>query len=116
VAAARDARGRFPKGVSGNPGGRPKVTTSERYLRKMARTVKMADWERIIETGIARAKAGDLGWARWLGEYLIGKPTQRIETDVTTGGESLNEGARLTNARRAALIVALLERGDNEAT
>jgi len=83
VAAARDDRGRFIGGHSGNPGGRPKVTTSERYLRKLARTVKISDWERIIETGIARAKAGDLGWARFLAEYLIGKPTQTVNAELT---------------------------------
>jgi hypothetical protein len=59
------------------------VTTAERYLRKMARTVKQEDWEKIITTGIARAKAGDLGWARFLAEYLIGKPHQTVDADVS---------------------------------
>ena len=91
MAAARDDRGRFIKGKSGNPGGRPKVTTSERYLRKMARTVTMGDWEKILMTGIARAKSGDLGWARFIAEYLIGKPTQNIDAEVTGDGRLVIE-------------------------
>ena len=91
MAAARDGNGRFVKGKSGNPGGRPKVTTAERYLRKMARTVKMEDWEKILLTGIARAKSGDLGWARFLAEYLIGKPHQTIDAEVTSDNKLVIE-------------------------
>lgn len=76
---ARDKNGRFKKGHSGNPRGRPKRTTDERYIRALARTVRIKDWEKIVTTGIARAKAGDLGWARFLAEYLMGKPIQRME-------------------------------------
>lgn len=57
----------------------------------MARTVKADDWERIIETGIARAKAGDLGWARFLAEYLIGRPAQHIDADIQSDNRLLIE-------------------------
>ncbi len=50
----------------------------------MARIVRMSDWEKIVLTGISRAKAGDLGWARFLAEYLIGTPVQKQEI---TGAE-----------------------------
>ena len=53
----------------------------------MARTVKASDWEKIILVGISRAKAGDLGWARFLAEYLMGKPLQRTELAGPGGNE-----------------------------
>jgi hypothetical protein len=55
-------------------------------LRVLAKTVRADDFEQILLTGIARAKAGDLGWARFIAEYLIGKPTQRLEHTGAGGG------------------------------
>ena len=45
-------------------------------------------------------------------DRVLGKPTQNA--DITTKGESLNEG-RLSDAQRAALIAALLERAGDSA-
>ena len=81
----RDENGRFVKGHKGGPG-RPPRPVEEKYLKVMARTVKASDWQKIIEVGISRAKAGDLGWARFLAEYLMGKPLQRTEVTGEGGG------------------------------
>ena len=52
----------------------------------MVRTVRIGDWEKICLTGIARAKAGDVGWARFIADYLMGKPIQRTEVTGPDGG------------------------------
>ena len=86
MAAQRDKNGRFVKGWNGGPG-RPKRTTEERYIAAMVRTVRMDDWEKIVLTGIARAKAGDLGWAKFIADYLVGKPLQRTEVSGPGGND-----------------------------
>lgn len=85
MAAQRDENGRFVKGHNGGPG-RPKRTTEERYIKAMAQTVRIDDWKKIILTGISRAKAGDVGWARFIADYLMGKPVQRTEVTGKDGG------------------------------
>jgi hypothetical protein len=87
VAAARKANGQFEKGHSGNPKGRPKRATEERYIREIQGTVTLDDWRRILQVGTARAKSGDLGWAKFLADYLIGPPVKRTEITGADGKE-----------------------------
>ena len=82
----RRADGTFEKGHSGNPNGRPKRSTEERYLAALSRHVTMQDWEKIIKTAISRAKAGDSVARTWLSDYLMGKPVQRSEVTGAGGG------------------------------
>ena len=85
MANGRDANGRFVKGHKALPGaGRPKRKTEERYIRAMMNAVSIADWRQIIRTGVGKAIEGDLGWARFIADYLAGKPIQRQEI---TGAE-----------------------------
>jgi hypothetical protein len=77
--AARKANGQFAKGHSGNPGGRAKNDYSERRIRQMQRLVTAADWEKIVLTAVARAKAGESTARQWISDYLLGKPIQRTE-------------------------------------
>lgn len=86
MTAARKANGQWSKGVSGNPNGRPKRSTEERYLRALRRYVTLEDWEKVVKTALARAKAGDSAARQWLSDYLIGKPTQRMEHTGPDGG------------------------------
>jgi hypothetical protein len=41
---------------------------------------------KIIDTAVARAKAGDATSRQWLSDHLIGKPTQRMEHTGAGGG------------------------------
>lgn len=50
----------------------------------MMNAVSIADWRQIIRTGVGLAIGGDLGWARFIADYLAGKPIQRQEV---TGAE-----------------------------
>ena len=117
--AARKANGQFAKGHSGNPKGRSKRTTEERYIAAMVRTVRIGDWEKIVLTGIARAKAGDVGWARFIGDYLMGKPVQRTEVTGKDGGpirhqESPADFSNLTDEELDAYIAICEKLGSGE--
>jgi len=46
----------------------------------------MDDWNTIIDSTVARAKAGDSTARQWLSDYLLGKPVQRQEISGPDGG------------------------------
>lgn len=83
--AVRDDKGRFIKGVSGNPGGKP--VDRHKYIKKIDTTMKLSDWQQIINKAIDQAKRGDERARRWLSEYLLGKPQQHV--DVTSNAETI---------------------------
>lgn len=95
--AKRETNGRFAKGNGGGPG-RPRLSVEERYLGILRRTVTNEDWEKIVLVAIARAKAGDKSAREWLSHYLIGKPTEYINIDATSNGQTL--GGLLADVRR----------------
>lgn len=70
----------FPPGVSGNPGGRPKHTPLMDSLRRMADS----DPDAVAKGLVDAAKGGDVNAAREVFDRLYGKPTQRVEIDVST--------------------------------
>ena len=82
----RKGNGQFAKGHSGNPNGRPKRSTEEKYLTALSRHVTLKDWATIVNTAVARAKAGDSTARQWLSDYLMGKPLQRQEVSGPGGG------------------------------
>ena len=84
--AARKTDGTFAKGHTGNPNGRPKRSTEEKYLTALSRRVPLKEWAKIIDVAIARAKAGDGQARQWLSDYLMGKPVQRTEHSGPDGG------------------------------
>jgi hypothetical protein len=111
----RDGRGRFPKGISGNPSGRPKKLVefvelarekgSPRAFAALRRITKQGGDERAV----VQAALGLLAYA-W------GKPKQAVELTGKDGApvEVTNVRERLT-ARIAARLAALeAKRGTGE--
>jgi hypothetical protein len=74
----------------GNPGGgRRRVVDEERYLSVLRRTVTESDWAAIVKKAIDQAKRGDSTARAFLASYLIGKPTEYVNVDATSNGETL---------------------------
>ena len=78
----RDENGRFVKGQSGNPNGRPRLDEEQRYLRTLRKALPEKDVRAIVAALVSRAKRGDSRAAQLLLEYAIGKPTQYVKTDT----------------------------------
>ena len=97
----RDEKGRFVKGVSGNPNGRLPRAVEEEYRSILVSSVSKADWEAIIKRAVLDAKKGDNAARKFLADYLIGPPVERKEM---TGADG--------NALRIEVVYA--DDGDSE--
>lgn len=82
----RDEHGRFAKGNGGGPG-RPTKEHERRYYEITLETVTPEDWRTIVAKAVSDAKRGDAVARKWLGDYVIGPPEQRV--DVTSNGETV---------------------------
>lgn len=82
---SRDANGRFVKGASGNPSGRPKESKKENYRALLDAVCTNSAWIAIIKRAVRDAKKGDR-WARaWLSSYDWGPPKQGIIVEGNIG-------------------------------
>ncbi len=83
----RHPDGRWKKGTPPpNPAGRPRREVEAEYLDVTIASVSKEDWATVVRSMISRAKAGDVAAARWLADYMLGKPTERL--NVTSEDDS----------------------------
>lgn len=75
---ARDSKGRFVKGASGNPQGRLPKEIEQTYLQVCESTCTFDVWREIVLKAIEQAKRGDARARQWLSDYLMGKPLSML--------------------------------------
>ena len=75
---ARDSKGRFVKGASGNPQGRLPKQTETSYLQVSESVCTFDVWREIVAKAVEQAKRGDARARQWLSDYLIGKPVSMV--------------------------------------
>ena len=75
---ARDSKGRFVKGASGNPQGRLPKQVEQSYLQVCESTCTFDVWREIVTKAVEQAKQGDARARQWLSDYLMGKPISMI--------------------------------------
>lgn len=71
----------------GNRGpGRPTRRKEEKFLALLSASVSEEDWRLVITKAVDQAKEGDWRARKWLSDYLIGTPVQRVlmDAEVTT--------------------------------
>ena len=77
----RDETGRFVKGHPGT-GGRKKRQIEESYLKIFRNSVSESDWKAIIYKAVEQAKRGDNVARKFIADYLIGVPVQKIDAKI----------------------------------
>ena len=87
MAIERNKSGQFTKGQSGNPKGRAPRKKEERFLEVSIAAVSLKDWRVIIKKAVDQSKRGDTQARKFLADYLLGPPQQRL--DVTSGGKPI---------------------------
>lgn len=100
IKQARNPDGTFPKGVSGNPAGKPKGTESfsTKFYKVIDKLAKQNDLtpdeieEQLILVGYKKAKEGDYQFYKDLHDRIHGKAPATI--DLTTKGESINASTK----------------------
>lgn len=68
----RNSNGTFAKGNPGGPG-RPRCPVEQDYLRRLAESISLDDWQRIVDRAKADALEGDAAARNWLAKYLLGE-------------------------------------------
>lgn len=76
----------WPKGISGNPGGRPKKRLIDQALEEMLTAKDSALAETIAKALLARARKGDLRAIQMIAERTQGRPRQAMELSGPEGG------------------------------
>lgn len=79
----RDDKGRFVKGHGNTGAGRKKREVEESYLKIFRNAVTEDDWKAIIYKAIEQAKRGDNVARKFIADYLIGVPVQKVDAKFT---------------------------------
>ena len=80
-----EGKGGFTPGKSGNPNGRPKKEREARFLEVTLSAVTFSEWEAVVKKALEQAKRGDSQARKWLSDYLMGSPVQRIAPTDPSG-------------------------------
>lgn len=91
---ARDANGRFVKGHSGNPKGRTAKEWGTSYLAAFNKALTVTDWKKVIKRAIVQAITGDKDARRFLADYALGRPLQKMQLGGEDGGPMVIEIVR----------------------
>jgi len=78
LSVARDSKGRFVKGASGNPQGRLPKQVEQTYLQVSENVCSFDVWREIVMKAVEQAKRGDARARQWLSDYLMGKPLPMV--------------------------------------
>lgn len=82
----RGEQGKLKKGSVLNPKGRPKKEKEHDYLKIMLNIVTPTHWKIIVEKAMSQAEKGDPTARKWLADYIIGQPAQKVEHTGDKGG------------------------------
>lgn len=92
----------WPKGISGNPSGRPKDKPITEALRRKLLENDAKALNTLINVWVAKAQSGDIQAIKEITDRIEGKPLQQIETTVTR-----TDISTLSDAEFADLIAAV---------
>jgi hypothetical protein len=97
----RDPRGRFAPGGPGGPG-RPRRQVETDYLRALADSVSLEDWQEIVAAAVEAAKRGDARSREWLARYLLGEELTPLSRLAAWEDEDFDpiESERVTTRRQ----------------
>jgi hypothetical protein len=106
-AAVRLSNGRFPRGVSGNPGGQPKGLADVREFARQYTATAINCLAHIAEKG--KTEMAQIAASTALLDRAWGRPTQPIagDDDMAPVGQSLEEQQREKERRRQAARAAI---------
>jgi len=91
----RDENGRFVKGHKGGPG-RPPKEREERYYEITLTSCTFEQWKGIVQKAVEQALEGDATARKFLADYLLGPPAQRLEHSGPNGSPISFSGSMLT--------------------
>jgi hypothetical protein len=83
--ATHDENGKFKKGNKASPG-RGNKAREVRYSEILQSKCTLKEWGEICQKAVDQAKRGDAISRKWLSDYLLGPPPQRLEHGGKDGG------------------------------